>query len=776
MEMVSKWIGWIIGLILSLVCILVPIKAQLPIELEWSEYDGVKIPIPPKVHPRLYLRKHNIQDLKKRLEDPRLKDVWEELQLMKEDWNPEDIPEEKTWRFYVQQKGATVRAELNALEYLVTQDQRLGRKAINGIIDTLRKSTWPQVSDIARAAGRMMVTGAIVYDWCYELLTENEKQIFIKAFVRLAGMLECGYPPVKQSSVVGHSSEWMIMRDLLSAGIAIYDEFPEMYNLAASRFFREHLPVRNWFYPGHAYHQGSSYDRVRFASDLFPLWIFDRMGAGNVYHPSQQFVLYNAIYKRRPDGKLLASGDVNYPRRSYVPLGLSAMLAAGYYKDEYINYEFMLDPMNIDSRSKIFDFLWRDVDLGVKKPDDLPLTKYFAFPYEWMIARSGWGPESVIAEMKINGYNFLNHQHHDAGAFQIYYKGPLAIDAGTYQGSSGGYNSPHNKNFFKRTIAHNSLLIYDPDEVFNSMDYGGAGKTPFVTNDGGQRLPGKEWTPPFTLEDILEKDYRTGEIKGFDYGPDDRVPEYSYLKGDITMAYSNKVEEVKRSFVFLNLGEEKIPAALIVFDKIVATNPDFKKFWLLHSMEQPEIKNNETIISRTRDGDQGVLINIPLLPKKGNIEVNKIGGPGKEFWVFGKNYPNEPRPGDDPRGERGSWRVEIKPVNQSKEDYFLNVMLITDTNHITQRAEVRMIESENVIGVQLNNRVILFDRESCRLKHEFSFKVQGKGMHKILLTDLFSGQWRILKDGKILKPFVNVTNDEGTYYFEGGSGTYTLQR
>lgn len=73
------------------------------------------------------------------------------------------------------------------------------------------------------------------------------------------------------------------MRDILSAGIAIYDEFPEMYNLSAGRFFRELLPVRNWFYPGQAYHQGDSYGPHRYSWDTYPLWIFDRLGAGNVY-------------------------------------------------------------------------------------------------------------------------------------------------------------------------------------------------------------------------------------------------------------------------------------------------------------------------------------------------------------------------------------------------------------------------------------------------------------------------------------------------------------
>ncbi len=223
---------------------------------------------------------------------------------------------------------------------MLTKDEKVGRKAITAVLDTLTTSSWPHVQDIARASGRMMVTGAIVYDWCYDLLKEDEKKIFIAAFVRLAKTLECGYPPVKQNPITGHSSEWMIHRDLISAAIAIYDEFPEMYNLTAERFFKDHVPVRNWIYEGQSYHQGSSYDNVRFACDLFPLWIFDRMGAGNIFNPSQQFVIYNSIYKRRPDGQLLPSGDTNHTRRKPKYLGLQAMLAASYYKDEYINYEF----------------------------------------------------------------------------------------------------------------------------------------------------------------------------------------------------------------------------------------------------------------------------------------------------------------------------------------------------------------------------------------------------------------------------------------------------
>ncbi len=741
-------------------------------ECEWKTINGVEIPIPPKEHPRLYLRSHHIPELKERFENPKLEKVWNTLLEMQEDWKEEDIPKEKGWRFYVQQKGLTVRAEINALKYLVTKDKTLARNAITSIIDTLENANYPHVGDVSRAIGRLMVAGSIVYDWCYDQMMEDEKQRYVKAFIRLAEKMECGYPPVKQYSVTGHTSEWMIMRDMISTGIAIYDEYPEMYELAAGRFFKEHLVVRNWFYPAHSYHQGNSYFNVRFSSDLFPLWIFDRMGAGNIYHPSQQFVLYDIIYKRRPDGQIIGGGDVNYSRKKEKVYSLPMMLAGSYYKDEYLNYEFHKDPQ-IDSRSIIYDFLWRDTELGSKKPDDLPLTRFSGSPFGWMIARTGWDKNSVIAEMKVNEYNVLNHQHHDAGAFQIYYKGPLALDAGTYQGSSGGYNSPHNKNYFKRTIAHNCLLVYDPYEVFRASGYGGSDKSSYVANDGGQRLPGLGWNPPRDLNDVLNHDYKTGEILKHGFGPDYHKPDYSYLKGDITDAYSEKVKEVKRSFVFLNLKEEKTPAALIVFDKVVSSNPDFKKYWLLHSIEEPEIIGNEITIRRTKNGDSGMLVNTALLPE--NAEINPVGGKGKECWVFGTNYGNDPRPGEDPANERGAWRVEISPAKAAVEDYYLNVLQLTDTKH-QQKHKVRRIANDRIVGAQVADRVVAFSKDTKEINRPFELVVEGDGEFKIILCDLNPGTWQVRKDGKVYLPALPVRSDDGVLYFTGRKGKYQFLR
>ena len=160
------------------------------------------------------------------------------------------------------------------------------------------------------------------------------------------------------------------------------------------------------------------------------------------------------------------------------------------------------------------------------------------------------------------------------------------------------------------------------------------------------------------LEGLLKGDFKTGDVMGQGWGPDAKKPLYTYLKGDLTAAYSAKVKQVQRSFVFLNLGTQPVPAALVVFDRVVSSNPSFQKYWLLHSITEPVIDGSTTTITLTSNHWNGKLTNTTLLPAQDNARIEKVGGPGKEFWVFGKNYPNAENPPDP---ETGAWRIEVTP-------------------------------------------------------------------------------------------------------------------
>lgn len=745
-------------------------------KVEWKKVNGVEVPIPPSVHPRLYLRSSDIPELRERLKNPEIQKTIAKIKKLAVDRTPEEeakAPDRSGFRYYAENRGVTSRVQLEAMDYLLNKKKSVARKAIVAMLDTLRNTNYGKKGDLSRASGQMLMCGAMVYDWCYDQMKDSEKKAYINEFVRISKTMECGYPPKNTEPIAGHSSEWMVMRDMLSAAIAIYDEFPEMYNHVMTMLCRDYIPVRNYVYAGHNYHQGTSYANVRFSNDLFSLWILDRMGAGAVYDPAQQFVMYDFLYRRRPDGMVLPAGDVNPGiGGSY---GLPAMLAYSYYKDPYLAYEYKRNT-KIDNHCLIFDVLWRDYTIEPKSPETLPLTKYSGTPFGWMIARTGWDKNSVIAEMKINEHFVGNHQHMDGGAFQIYYKGPLAIDAGAYHGTSGGYNSPHNKNFFKRTVAHNSLLVFDPNEKFASWNYGGTDKTEFADNDGGQRMPGDRWETCRSFADLLSDEYTTGQVLAHGTGGDYMAPEYSYLSGDITKAYSDKVKEVKRSFVFLNLKSEKVPAAMVVFDKVVSKNPEFKKHWLLHSIEEPKVSENGIVIKRTKDGDSGMLSNTVLLPAKENLDMQVIGGKGKEFWVNGTNYANAPQAGrPDPRNERGEWRVEVSPSAPANEDYFLNVIQVAD-NNCNELHKASLLKGENLVGAVIADRIVTFSKNGETINGKAEMDVQGNGTFKFVMTNMKPGTWQVKKDGKIFIPYKWVGTEDGVLSFEGGSGHYEFFR
>ncbi len=758
-------------------------------KMQWQESNGVRIPVPPAEHPRLYLRAEHVAQLPRRLKDPVLQRAVEGLQAQA-------------------RRSPQSKVEWDAIQYLVTHDERLGRATIEAALPLLQKCELADRMDACRETGRMMVTGAIVYDWCYGLLTADEKQAFIKELVRLAKTQECGYPPTGQGSVTGHSSEAMIMRDMLSAGIAIYDEFPEMYRLAAGRFFREHLPARNWFYPGGAYHQGDSYGPHRYSWDTYPLWIFDRLGAGNVYNPAQHFVPYLWMYTTRPDGQRLRAGDTfacSAPRGQPWSQYIGTLLTASYYGDGILLDQYQRQGGS-GGNETIFEVLWRDIALTPTSITTLPLSRYLGSPFGWAVARTGWDENAVIAEMKVNEYNFVNHQHLDAGAFQIYYKGALAVDSGLYQGgSSGAYGSPHCLNYYWRTIAHNSLLIYDPNEKFGGRGYG---------NDGGQRLPhGRSEARNLSVLLAPENGYRTGKVLAHGFGPDLQTPNFTWLQGDITEAYGKKVRQVTRSFVFLNLRNPQVPAALVVFDRVVSADPTFRKYWLLHTLEEPRLSSASVVVDCTQRGNSGRLILNTLLPTcstpalgggssrvegvspsnrgqdardtSGWATLTKVGGPGKEFWVFGQNYANDVDPKRLERSsiETGAWRVEVSPKAAAAEDLFLNVMQVADRQSLVSWP-VRVIEAGERVGCLLEGPddawTVLMRRDSRRSAEPVNITlksgVPGDRIHHVLITDLSPGQWHIQREGSDSGRNITISEDSGTAWFEGPAGTWTLSR
>jgi len=379
---------------------------------------------------------------------------------------------------------------------------------------------------------------------------------------------------------------------------------------------------------------------------------------------------------------------------------------------------------------------------------------------------------------KINETNIMDHNHNDAGGFEIYYKGALATDSGYYQSIREGdpkyentdTNGKYWVGYYSQTIAHNCITVFDPNESPNNfMQYSKLG-----INSGGQIATNRNSTVdyPKTVEELkTSKTFNTGKVLGREVGPNEYEPRYTYLKGDIAASYSNKVSEYERSFMFLDFDDKEIPAALIVFDHVVTSNPQFKKTYHLHSVNVPEVNGNRTTILRTENGYNGKLVNDTLLPKAENLDIVVPTTDKDEYLVYGNRfYTSQLASGTD---EGSAIRTDISPKNANKEDYFLNVMQMSDADSSEEPLETTLIEAETHTGVKIKDRVVMFGKTKERIFDKVTFGFDGEETYEISIADLKAGTWKVELNGEELTRST-ATEDGGLLVFNGIGGLYTV--
>lgn len=733
------------------------------------EGKGLDIPVPPKEHPRLFFRAKDIPALTEKIGHPLMADCWKGI--MESAATPTDGKLAQDGAKHNMNNRIINAIEAKAFLYAFQKTQKAGQEAVEAVFNYNKTLVIDHnKADVCRDIGRVILMTAIVYDWCYDLIALQDKKWLIGRMENLGKQLEIVWPKLAQGSIVGHGSEAQLARDMLSCGVAVYDEKPEIYHLAAGRIFAEFIPARKFFYPAAYHHQGSSYGPYRFVWDLWITMIYDKMGYPKILGDDQAKIPYRWIYSRRPDGQFFRDGDDFYELftnfgKTWTIAG--AGLTGSYFKDPILMGE-AIDKKQM-GRDGLFDFLFIDPFAEAKSNlTGLPLTRYFQSPLGAMIARTGWGNEitsnTAVASMKIGVYSFANHEHLDAGSFQIYYKGPLAVNSGIYQGKTGGYGCEHFINYYQRSIAHNTMLIYNPDE---KLTWHGRE----IINDGGQLFP-NGGSEPRNMKEFLGNDYKIGEVLAHGFGPDLVKPEYSYLKGELAEAYSDKVKSFKRSFVFLNFNNATVPAAFLVFDRVNSSNKDFKKTWLLHCVEEPEISGNTAIVKRTEKGYNGQLVNTTLLPKLDNLAIQKVGGKDNEYTVNGKNFPQYVSQ-ENNSFDGAIWRLEVSPKNADNNDLFLNVMQVMDANGTSKSLAVEKLETDEFVGAKIADRIVLFSKNGEINTKPISLKIDGNGTSKVLIADMQKGKWKVesLKDSVF-----TVKDGEHLLHFSVPKGNYKIIR
>jgi len=750
-----------------------------------SIYYNLPAYIPPAEHPRVEFRASDLPRIRENLTHPQNAQTYQELLRFA------DIDIGDAWTDILTYNakdntnytyGAVI--EANAFLYQLNGDRQRGLNAIrwarNYISSTGLRSLNNQTQQ-ERGGMYVVYIAAKVYDWCYDLLTEDDKR-YIQGFMLCRMTPVEGWPPQELTYHVNSKAmETWLLRESLAAAIAIYDERQDVYNYIAGRILDRIVPVKNYIDRNIFQEEGTSYGSFRLQFQLESALLFKAMGYENIWDAAvQQYAPYGNFYIRLPSWKFFSYGDDAYESEwGFKPKFDSlAFLAGNMYKDPYMkNYYYMSrergtsSGMGSDAITPVRHLIINDVNVGVASMSDLPLSMYANDPGGRMAARTSWemgpGSSAVAVLMNIKQLNLESHSHNDSGSFDIYYKGYLALDSGLYQGVNNTYTSEHNRNYGSQTIAHNTMLIEDPDEPLRKYQ---------SVQDGGQR--GNANTSIFNAkeyEDLFTENVIFGDVLSHNFGPDPIEPAYTYMKGDMTEAYTDKVANFQRTFMFLNFFDETYPAALIVFDDLTTSNKEFKKKWLIHSQEEPELddKNKSFTIKRAEFCYDGRLINQALLPEK--LTFTKIGGEGHQFEVKGINFDATPK--SIMTTDSGMWRVEISPAEKAEQDYFLNVIQVGDNDDSIVPLKAEIVENnDEFIGVSIKDRVVYLKKNGKKRAYEMKVsdkKSDDEAMY--IITSLAEGTWRVYDANGDVIYTQDVTEDHDSLSFTGKRGSYMLK-
>lgn len=704
--------------------------------LQIAAYTPPKVPegaaayeptiVPPKSRPRLWVNEQSLPQVRANLQRGENAPVW--ARVREQAAKPFEFHvapnAEVTYNAALEQAAVT-----KAFVHLMSGNRELGQEAVALIRAYLVAVQFDNLLDITREIGRAIYSAALVYDWCYDLMEPADRESIRQNMMRLAEDMEIGWPPFLQMIVNGHGNEAQLNRDLLSMAIAIYDEDPQPYRYCAYRILEELVPMRRFEYQSPRHNQGISYGPYRFGWDLHAAWLFRRMTGRKVFDDNIGDVYKFWLYMRLPNGQMLRDGD-GFSDGQQVNLGLTPLLAYAYTADPLIKGDFQRQGGTVSD--PILFLLLNNPDLaGQKDLEGLPLTLDFGPVLGSMVARTGWNlganTADVVVEMKGGGYHFGNHQHSDAGSFQVYYRGLQAVDLGQYR----FYGTPYDNNFCKRSVAHSMLLVVDPEERF-------AGTT---SNDGGTRY---NRSCPTTPEQAMgDPAFANGKKVSGSFGPVAQRPYFSYFSVDLTSAYSDKIKQYVRTFCFLNLGNEQTPAALIVLDNVTAAKPEFRKYWQVNTLNPPEQIADGVMLRNSALGLSGK-VGVHMLrptPDRWTVQILK----GEDAYnVFGQPFT----PPDPTKPEGHGCRILFSPKSAQATDVFLTVLAMSDEG--ATEPPVSLAETPTTFALTLADRVVVLSKNGTLLDEPFSVTVPpGQGC-QLLLTGLAPGNWSIRSaDGRV---------------------------
>ena len=376
---------------------------------------------------------------------------------------------------------------------------------------------------------------ALAYDFSYPALSTSEREL-VRNIVKVCARTSL---PIALAKVAANPRDGIAFHSLgkfISALAIVLGELPEARTLLepALQSYLAHLSP--WGGDDGGYGNGSSYVLWDAGSSLLTWDLIERVLGIPVYQKTWVAKLPRFVAYTLPPGTpagVFGDGAEVARNEEWARFGKAIMsryetpLARWYEKqlfgEDIARLDILLSPRHSGSSG-----LW---------PDGEADSGSFA-NVGWAALHSSLPDRSrVSVYFKSSPYGSLNHSHADQNSFLLYAHGKvLAMDSGYYD----SYNSPHWRNWYKQTKAHNAIT-FD----------GGKGQSLGADGLGNAQFSGK--------------------ITHFVTSPD-----YDVVTGDASAAYGGQLSMAKRTLVFVR------PATLVVIDQLQSPTPRQWE-WNLHT-------------------------------------------------------------------------------------------------------------------------------------------------------------------------------------------------
>ncbi len=356
---------------------------------------------------------------------------------------------------------------------------------------------------------------------------------------------------------------------------------------------------------------------------------------------------YPGLWERQCE-RYAPEGDAQtwYTEFLEFPRMLRNLLAQYWRGSDLARFTAAKDRRGSSPHVRMCDFVYRQ-----PSEDPLPLAQFpaahAALGVGKVYARGSWDDDATWLRFECGDY-FNQHQHFEAGNFEIFRREPLAAESGIYCDWSG----PHSLNWLIRTIAHNCILIHDGSEKFNHRNRNR--DRIVMANDGGQGADSYIVQSLDEWKRVADQGLRRGRIVAYE-----NRPEFMHVAGDSTAGYGPKARRVLRQIVFIR------PHTFVMLDRVESARPEFAKAWLMHCRNEPAI---DGAIFTVVDG-RGKLTVRTLLPSPANIAR-------LEDYAYGGHRYDPSR--KVPMDVSARWRVEVRPVEARRDDIFLHVLSTED--------------------------------------------------------------------------------------------------